>query len=395
MFNDYFAISYTFGLEKNKYYFLRYIFKVILLQINDFVKNFLKKDRQLILEDSQISPGYGEAKTDIDIIADFTEYNPLHIGHLHCMLEAKKKVENGIFTAIVPGPLERSGRGLPYIMTRYARAQAAVAVGADVVVEGPPMGIMGSGQYSICLAKIFQALDADYIPRGYKPFDGFEEILKRINKGSAVVPRPYKIVDLNANQVLLKGKLDEDNYVIVSLSKSLHKIGFDFKDKFIFIKRIEGVSGTKIREAVVSSELFSVRDMLPSETIEILEGEITNEKAPLHQIRDEQGILKRVNENSFEDIKSMSLIDERTARAFYDNRPFSSLDEVERFISRGFSRHHKHRVLSSLEVGIFKEVIHRYIENYPAKIRILNYKNKEILKEFKKRIPHRRLEICQ
>jgi predicted nucleotidyltransferase len=367
----------------------------MLLQIEDFVRNFLKKDRERILEDSQNNPGYGAAKTDTKIIADFTEYSPLHIGHRHCMLEAKKRVKDGIFTAIVPGPLERSGRGLPYIMTRNARAQAAVAVGADIVVEGPPMGIMGSGQYSICLAKTFQALDADYIPRGYKPFTGFEEILKRINEGSAVVPRPYKIVDLNAKEVLLKGKLDEDNYVIVSLSKSLYKIGFNFKNKFIFIKRIEGVSGTKIREAVASSELTSVMDMLPSETMEILMQEINEERAPLHQIRDEESILKRVNENSLEDIRSMALIDERTAAAFYKNRPFESLEQVTRFISRGFSRHHKHRVLSSLEVGIFKEVIHRYIENYPAKIRILNYKNKEILKEFKKRIPHRRLEICQ
>ena len=55
-------------------------------------------------------------------------------------------------------------------MTREARAETAIAVGADIVVEGPPMGIMGSGQYSLCLAKTFMALDADYIPRGYRPF---------------------------------------------------------------------------------------------------------------------------------------------------------------------------------------------------------------------------------
>lgn len=311
------------------------------------------------------------------------------------MWEARKQVPDGIFTAIVPGPLERSGRGLPYIMTRYARAQAAIAVGADIVVEGPPMGVMGSGQYSLCLAKIFKAMDADYIPRGYKPFAGFEKILQKIEEGTPVVPRPYKIIDLSTKQVLLQGKLDEDNYVIASLSKSLNKIGFNFKDKFIFIKRIEGVSGTEIRNAILSSHLSSVKDMLPPESIKILEIEMAEERAPLHQIRDVQTILKRVNENSLEDIKSLALMDERTAHAFLENRPFNNLEEVENSISRGFSRHHKQRVLSSLEAGIFKEVIHRYIENYPSIIRILNYKNKEVLKEFKKRIPHRRLEICQ
>lgn len=368
---------------------------MVIMQKEEFVKNFLRWDRKLILDDSQIKPITGEVESDIKIIADFTEYNPLHLGHLHCMKEAKKAVPDGIFTAMVPGPLERSGRGVPYIMTRYARAQAAIESGADIVVEGPPMGIMGSGQYSLCLSKMFQALDADFIPRGYKPLDGFEGILKKIVKGRAAAPRPYKIVDMETKQVLMEGKLDEDNYVIVSLSKSLHKIKFNFKDKFIFIKRIEGVSGTKIRSAVESSHLDDVQDMLPEETIKILEDQIADEKAPLHQIRDEESILSRVNENSISDIKSMALIDERTAETFAEKRPFKNLDEVSNSISRGFSRHHKNRVLSSLEVGIFKEVIHRYIENYPQTIRVLNYKNKEVLKEFKKRIPHRRLEICQ
>ena len=158
----------------------------------DLVKNFLRKDRKQILDDSQLRPLKGMVKSDIKIIADFTEYNPLHIGHLHCMNEAKNAVPDGIFTAIVPGPLERSGRGVPYIMTRYARAQAAVDLGADIVVEGPPMGIMGSGQYSLCLAKMFQALDADFIPRGYKSFTGFEVILTRIQEGYAVAPKPYR-----------------------------------------------------------------------------------------------------------------------------------------------------------------------------------------------------------
>jgi predicted nucleotidyltransferase len=257
------------------------------------------------------------------------------------------------------------------------------------------MGIMGSGQYSLCLSKMFQALDVNFIPRGYKPLDGFENILKKINEGRAVVPRPYKIVDLLSKQVLISGKLDEDNYVIVSLSKSLHKIGFDFKDKFIFIERIEGVSGTKIRNAVQSSNLDNVRDMLPEETIKILKGEMSDEKAPLHQVRDHEKVLRRVNESSLSDIRSLALIDERTAQSFIDKRPFKNLDDISNSISRGFSRHHKNRVLSSLEVGIFKEVIHKYIENYPQMIRVLNYKNKEVLKEFKKRIPHRRLEICQ
>lgn len=368
------------------------------------VKKIIAQDRKTFLEDARISkyPKYESNSmdlesdsSDIKILADFTEYNPLHKGHLHCLLEAKKHVPEGIFVAVIPGLFERSGRGIPYIMTRQARAQAAIAVGADIVVEGPPMGIMGSGQYSLCLAKTFQALEADYIPRGYKPDPSFEILLKRIGKGRGIAPKPYRMVDMTSGEVVLKGKLNEDNYVIVSLSKSLTKIGFDFKDKFIFVPRIEGVSGTIIREAVVSGDLEPTKQMLPAETIEILQKEMDNGRAPLHKLRDEETILFTVNKATVPDLKSISLLDERTLDNIINQRPFTNIDEIKSCIARGFSRHHVQRVLSSLEARIDKDTMHRYIEKYPSTIRILNYKNKEVLREFKKRIVHRRLEICQ
>ena len=51
------------------------------------------------------------------------------------MKTAVSKVPNSIFVAIVPGLFERSGRGLPYILPRDVRAEIAVSVGADIVVE--------------------------------------------------------------------------------------------------------------------------------------------------------------------------------------------------------------------------------------------------------------------
>ncbi len=368
---------------------------MIFLNRTDFVKKIFDRDRNIICQDFNTEPKYGEVSSDLKIIADFTEYSPLHIGHKHCMDEAKIRVSDGIFVAVVPGPFERSGRGLPYIMTRQARAETAVAVGADIVIEGPPMGIMGSGQYSLCLAKIFMAIDADYIARGYRPFEGFDRILRRIKDGAGVAPKPYKIVDMESKQTLLEGKLDEDNYVIVSLSKSMKKIGYDFKDKFIFVKRVEGISGTKIRESIHTGDLESIIDMVPHQTIEILRSEINMGHAPLDTVRYDAEILKTANHSSFEYIKSLALIDDNTAKALTINRPFKSVTDVEKSISQGFSRHYKNRIISSIEAGIFKDQIHKYIDRYPSVVRILNYKNKEVLKEFRKRIPHRRLEIWQ
>ncbi|MGD9626827.1 MAG: nucleotidyltransferase family protein [Methanobacteriales archaeon] len=360
-----------------------------------FIERIIREDSQLMVDDAKRTPLYGNPSSDKPIIADFTEYSPLHKGHRHCMFEAKKKVPGGLFVAVIPGPLERSGRGLPYIMTRQARAKAAIMVGADVAVEGPPMGVMGSGQYSLCLARMFKALDADYIPRGYKPMEGFREILDRINKGHRVVPRPYRIVDLETGETILEGKLEEDNYVILSLSRALGKIGFDFRDKFIFVERLEGVSGTLIREAASKDRLSEVEDMLPPETLRVLRDEISQGRAPLHETRLKDKIIENANILEHDELLNLNLFDEKTANAIIENRPFNSIGEILACIPRGFSRHYKNRILSVLEAKVHKGLISKYIENYPSTIRVLDYMDEEVLKEFKDRIPHRRLEVWQ
>lgn len=367
----------------------------------DFIRNILNEDRKTFFKDLEYSKKLNDKDAESELssfsqvsdlrplIADFTEYSPLHNGHFHCMKTAKSKVPDGLFVAVVPGLFERSGRGLPYILPRDVRAEIAVAVGADIVVEGPPMGIMGSGQYSLCLCKMFQALNTDFIPRGYKVEEGYDEILRRISLGHGIAPKPYKIVDMDTGELVLKGKLAEDNYVIVSFSKSLTKIGFDFKDKFIFVPRIEGVSGTLIRKACSQNQLESVVSMLPRETLEILKREIDADRAPLHDLRDEETIIERANSFSFDELAGLNFFNEKLAGNFIEKRDakqFETLGDVEDAISQGFSTNFKTRVLSILEANVNSDVIHDYINNYSSVVRVLNYKNEKTLDDFKDKV---------
>ena len=365
----------------------------------DFIKEIQENDRKTFFKDFENSKKYSQLVSDEEasnkssnsrpLISDFTEYSPLHNGHFHCMKTAKEKIPDGLFVAVVPGLFERSGRGLPYILHRKTRAEIAVAVGADIVVEGPPMGIMGSGQYSLCLTKMFQALNTDFIPRGYRPFDGYEKILERISLGHGVAPKPYRIVDMDTKEVIYNGKLEEDNYVIVSFSKSLKKIGFDFKGKFIFVPRIEGVSGTLIRKACSENNLDSVKSMLPSETLRILEREINEDRAPLHDLRVEEHIIDSANNLSFEDLLKLNFFNEKLANELVEKReekPFESIAEIEDSIFYGFSSHFKNRVLSILETRINADMISEYINDYPSTVRVLNYKNEAVLEEFKEKV---------
>ena len=277
-------------------------------------------------------------------------------------------------------------------MPREIRAEIAISVGADIVVEGPPMGIMGSGQYSLCLCKMFKALNTDYIPRGYKPKEGFDEILKRINLGHHIAPKPYKIVDKTTHETVLKDKLEEDNYVITSFSNSLSKIGFDYTNKFIFVERIEGVSGTLIRESIRKDNFGNVLDMMPSKTIEVLKREIKNDSI-IYGIRDVESILNTANTFSLDELSALNMFNDKLAKNIVENRPYDNLEDLEKSILHGFSSHFHQRVLSILENPIPKKIISEYIDKYPSNIRILGYKNKEILEKFIKKVNNENISL--
>ena len=356
------------------------------------VSKILKRDSDLFYKDLNSEPEISADTSHSILVSDFTEYNPLHNGHFHCMKTAKHMFPDSLFVAVVPGLFERSGRGIPYILPREVRAEIAISVGADVVVEGPPMGIMGSGQYSLCLCRMFKALDTDYIPRGYKPVEGIDEILKRVNLGHHVASKPYKVVDRTTNEILLKGKLEEDNYVITSFANSLSKIGFDFKDKFIFVERIEGVSGTLIRESILEDNFDNVLDMMPPKTIEVLKREIKNDSI-IYGIRDADRILETANQYSFDDLAGLNLFSDKLAQSIVENRPFDNIDEIEDAILQGFSTHFRQRVLSVLENPIPKKLVSQYIDKYPSVIRILGYKNDDCLEKFKKKINNENISL--
>ena len=73
--------------------------------------------------------------------------------------------------------------------------------------------------------------------------------------------------------------------------------------------------------------------MLPADSINVLNKEIINDRAPLNNIRDSKTILQRVNEDSKKNIERLALIDNKTVNALISNRPFENLAEIQNFIS--------------------------------------------------------------
>lgn len=79
------------------------------------------------------------------VVGIIAEYNPMHIGHLHHIAEAKRVSVADFLVCAISGNF--SQRGEPTILDKWKRAQLAVQNGADLVVEIPFCFATGSAQY--------------------------------------------------------------------------------------------------------------------------------------------------------------------------------------------------------------------------------------------------------
>lgn len=81
----------------------------------------------------------------MNVTAIISEYNPLHKGHLYHIETAKRETNADFIIAIMSGNFVQ--RGTPAIIDKYARAEAALKSGVDLVLELPSMYATASAEY--------------------------------------------------------------------------------------------------------------------------------------------------------------------------------------------------------------------------------------------------------
>ena len=81
----------------------------------------------------------------MNVTAIISEYNPLHKGHLYHIETAKKETSADFMIGIMSGNFVQ--RGTPAIIDKYARAEAALNSGIDLVLELPTMYATSSAEY--------------------------------------------------------------------------------------------------------------------------------------------------------------------------------------------------------------------------------------------------------
>ena len=74
------------------------------------ISDILKRDMELFYDDLNSECELSSNSSENILVSDFTEYNPLHNSHFHCMKTAKSMFPDSLFVAVVPGLLDRKSR---------------------------------------------------------------------------------------------------------------------------------------------------------------------------------------------------------------------------------------------------------------------------------------------
>jgi predicted nucleotidyltransferase len=120
--------------------------------------------------------------------------------------------------------------------------------------------------------------------------------------------------------------------------------------------------------------------MMPQKTIDVLK---EDKDSIIFGKRLEDNIVDNANNM---DLSSLNLLNENLASQIMSKRSFDTVDDVADAIPQGFSTHFKERILSILENPITKKDMSEFIDKYPSQIRILKYKNDEVLEVFKEKV---------
>lgn len=113
-----------------------------------------------------------------------SEFNPFHNGHEYLLKKSKEETGADLAISLMSGDYVQ--RGEPAIINKFARAQAAILAGFDMVVEMPTHISLQSAEYfALGSVKILEKIGIDYLCFGIEnedPIDFLEKSRELIDR---------------------------------------------------------------------------------------------------------------------------------------------------------------------------------------------------------------------
>ena len=223
------------------------------------------------------------------------EYNPFHNGHKYHLEEAKKTSNAEVVVAVMSGNFLQ--RGEPAIINKWARAEAAIKNGADLVIELPfAYAVQSADYFTRGGIKLLHALDVDGVCFGtdndehldYAKFGEFhQENISLIDKKYQEIKNngdsypqlmtqiyreiyPEWTLDFSSpNHILGMGYAKENaKYEKPMAVYPIKRLGNHHHDQEIH--HTEFASGTSIRQKAFQTFDEDLRKVLPKETYDEL-----------------------------------------------------------------------------------------------------------------------------
>lgn len=317
------------------------------------------------------------------------EYNPFHNGHMYHIEETRKKGATHI-VAVMSGNFVQ--RGDIAVLDKFNRAEIAVKLGADLVIELPvqyslaPAELFARGAVHLLhslgvvdelsfgseigdISRLISAAEAmaeiaespkirEYTEKGYTYAKAVSAVLGEVNPEAAkITAEPNNILGVEYIKAIRHFSSDISPFTVMRAGAA-HDSG-DTCESF--------ASASYIREHMAESAAF-----LP----EISAKAISGDTADIHRL--ERVILYRLRTASLEEIKNTSDCADGLAERIYSARNSVSLDEFfETVKTKRFTMARIRRIILSLLIGIKSEDM----KNLPPYIRILafNERGREIL----------------
>lgn len=338
----------------------------------------------------------------MNISAIICEYNPFHNGHKYQIEQTLKNKATHI-VAIMSGNFTQ--RGIPSVISKYARAEIALKNGCDLVIELPiPYSIANAEKFALGAVFLVNSLNCvDFLSFGCENDD--INILKK----TAQISNSYEIIKLtkeflkhgisfaNARCKAIKTLFGKDlanllstpnNILAVEYIKSLTQLNSQINFMPILRKNclynsnytVENFANSTLLREMIFKNDKNIKNFMPKSAYEILNRDLEKGFAPAQILNCERAFLAKLRCMKPADFLLIADVAEGLENKIYKSiQNSTSVKEVFAQIkSKRYTQVRIQRILLSAFLGINKEIFN-FLPQY-IKVLGFNEKGKEILK---------------
>ena len=304
------------------------------------------------------------------------ELNPLHNGHKYIMNKAKK--DGYPLVAVMSGNFVQ--RGEPAVFDKWIRAEAALAEGADLVIELPDIYSCSSAEYfakgSIGILNasglecdLFFGVEEDNI-------DALNEAVKRRTSSEYILDVKSKMKDGNSYASSSDAVLKPNNILALEYITAVKELSAD-RILPCSVPRIGDEShietASEIRKRLGNIDELS--EYIPSSTLEIIKKAVKDGLGPADAKNVENYIIAALRQITSEELETHAFVSEglenKMIAEAYRHNDFD--DFVSACTSKRYTASRIRRAAYSLITGITNDELQQY-KNLPPYIRILGVK---------------------